>query len=311
MPIGSRGGRGAGGVALVKRRAGAHNDRKGQAADATGPSGSRRPPPRLGETTLATFATTGNPAFRNEAFPGYTQVFGHDGSAVRSNVMTVQGTVGKTSLLLAILSATAIWSWVAASQGQVQPGLFIGALVGGLVLAFVTIFKPTLAPWTAPLYAAFEGVVLGLISYMIEHSGIRGAYPGIALQAVTLTFGVLLVMLMLYTSRVIVVTDRLRMGIVAATGALCLVYVGSFLLSLCGVPVPFLRNSSLLGIGISLFVVGLAAFNLLLDFDFIDRAAQRGAPKVMEWYGAFGLIVTLVWLYLEILRLLQQLQSRR
>jgi uncharacterized YccA/Bax inhibitor family protein len=259
---------------------------------------------------LATFAKTSNPAFRNEAFPGYTQVFGHEGSAVRSDVMTVQGTVGKTSLLLAILSATALWSWAAAARGQAEVGLLIGAAVGGLVLAIVTIFKPTLAPWTAPVYAAFEGVVLGLISYMIEHLGGK-AYSGIALQAVTLTLGVLLVMLILYTSRVIVVTDRLRMGIVAATGALCLVYVGSFLLSLCGVAVPFLRNGSLLGIGISLFVVGLAAFNLLLDFDFIDRAAQRGAPKAMEWYGAFGLIVTLVWLYLEILRLLQQLQSRR
>ena len=259
---------------------------------------------------MATFATTSNPVFRDEAFPGYSQVFGHDRSAVRSDVMTVQGTVGKTSLLLAILSATAIWSWVAASRGQVQPGLFFGALIGGLVLFFVTIFKPTLAPWTAPVYAAFEGVVLGLVSYLIEHVSARG-YPGIALQAVTLTMGVLLVMLMLYTSRTIVVTDRLRMGIVAATGALCLVYLGSFLLTLVGVPVPFLRNGSLLGIGISLLVVGLAAFNLLLDFDFIEHAARRGAPKVMEWYGAFGLIVTLVWLYLEILRLLQQIQSRR
>lgn len=261
---------------------------------------------------MATFATTtNNPAFRAEAFPGYTQVYGHDGSAVRSNMMTVQGTVGKTSLLLAILTATAIWSWTAASHNQVEPALFIGSGIGALVLALVTIFKPTLAPWTAPVYAAFEGVVLGLISYLIEHIGIKQAYPGIAFQAVSLTFGVLFVMLFLYASRTIVVTNRLRTGIIAAMGALCLVYMVSFVLTLCGVEVPYLRNGSVLGIGISLFVVGLAAFKLLLDFDFIEQAARRGAPKYMEWYGAFGLMLTLVWLYLEVLTLLRQLQDRR
>ncbi|MGE3818326.1 MAG: Bax inhibitor-1/YccA family protein, partial [Isosphaeraceae bacterium] len=172
-------------------------------------------------------------------------------------------------------------------------------------------FKPNLAPWTAPVYAALEGVFLGALSYLIEHSGIRGAYPGIALQAVSLTVGVLFVMLFLYGSRTIRVTQKLRTGIIAATGALCLVYLGSFLLTMFGVPVPFLRNGTPLGIGISLVVVGLAAFNLLLDFDFIENASASGMPKSMEWYGAFGLIVTLVWLYLELLRLLRQFADRR
>lgn len=259
---------------------------------------------------MASFSTS-NPALRGEAFAGYDQVFGHDRSVGRSGVMTVQGTVGKTALLLAILSAGAIWSWTAAARGTAPPILLPVSAIGALVLALITIFKPTVAPYTAPVYAGLEGLLLGMLSYMIEHSGVRGAYPGIALQAVSLTCGVLLVMLFLYASRVIVVTDRLRTGIVAATAALFLVYMVSFLLSLFGVPVPYLRNATPLGIGISLFVVGLAAFNLLLDFDFIEKAAYRGAPRSMEWYGAFALMVTLVWLYVEVLRLLRQLQDRR
>jgi uncharacterized YccA/Bax inhibitor family protein len=250
-----------------------------------------------------------NPAFSKALFPGYQQVYG--GSAARSTVMTVQGTVGKTSLLLAILSATALWAWSAAGNGDLQPVVLPAAGIGGFVLALITIFKPNVAPWTAPVYAAFEGVFLGALSFIIEHSRIRGAYPGIAFQAVALTCAVLFMMLFVYGTRMIRVTDKLRAGIVAATGALCLVYFVSFLLTMFGVQVPYLRNATPLGIGISLFVVGLAAFNLLLDFDFIEEASRRGAPKSMEWYGAFGLIVTLVWLYLEVLRLLRQLQDRR
>ena len=253
-------------------------------------------------------ATSSNPAFNERIFAGYDQVYG--GS--RADVMTVQGTVSKTFLLLGILSATALWSWYAAEQGQLQPVIVPAAMIGGFVLAMVICFKPNLAAWLAPVYAAFEGVFLGALSYWIE-TNVRGAaaHPGIALQAVSMTMGTMFVMLFLYTSRIIKVTDRLRTGIIAATGALCLVYLISFALTMFGVQVPFLRNSSALGIGISVAVVGLAAFNLLLDFDFIEKASEHGAPKSMEWYGAFGLMVTLVWLYLEILRLLRQLQDRR
>jgi uncharacterized YccA/Bax inhibitor family protein len=250
--------------------------------------------------------STSNPAFSKEMFAGYEQVYG----ASRSTAMTVQGTVGKTFGLLAILSATAIWSWTATGQGQMQPAVLVGAGIGGFILAMLTIFKPSLAPWTAPVYAAFEGVFLGILSYIIEHSVGKG-YPGIAIEAVSLTCGTLFCMLFAYATGLIRVTDRLRAGIVAATGALCLVYLISFVLTLVGYRVPFLNDATPLSIGFSVFVVGLAAFNLLLDFDFIEQGARAGMPKYMEWYGAFGLMVTLVWLYLEILRLLRKLQDRR
>jgi uncharacterized YccA/Bax inhibitor family protein len=249
-----------------------------------------------------------NPAFSEEMFSGYSQVYG----ATRSTVMTVQGTVGKTFGLLAILSATAIWSWTAATSQSLQPIVLPAAAIGGFILAMITIFKPTVAPWTAPIYAAFEGVFLGALSYLVE-AGLRTRgvpMPGIALQAVSMTCGTLFVMLFLYGSRVIRVTDKLRMGIVAATGAICMVYMISLLLALFGVQVPFLYSASPLGIGISVVIVGVAAFNLLLDFDFIERGAHYSAPKHMEWYGAFGLILTLVWLYLEMLRLLSKVYSR-
>jgi len=249
-----------------------------------------------------------NPAFSNDIFAGYEQVYG--ASQARSTTMTVQGTVGKTSVLLAVLSATAIWSWNAASHGELQPAVLPVAAIAALVLALVTIFKPTVAPWTAPVYAAFEGVVLGALSYLIEHSGIRGAYPGIATQAVSLTCATLLSMLFVYGTGMIKVTDRLRAGIVSATGAVCLVYVGAMVLGFFGVRVPFLREFNPIGIGIGLVIVGIAAFNLLLDFDFIEKGARTGLPKTWEWYGAFGLVLTLVWLYLEILQLLRQFYGR-
>jgi len=255
--------------------------------------------------------STSNPAFSQDIFAGYDQVYGKP----QSVAMTVQGTVGKTFLLLAILSATALWSWNAMADGRLAGGVLVASALGGFVFAMITIFRPTASPWTAPVYAALEGVFLGALSQVVEtqiqarhpHS----AYGGVALQAVSLTCGVLFVMLFLYGSRIIRVTDKLRMGIMMATGALFFFYMITILLSFFGVAMPLIFSSSLLGIGFSLFVVGLAAFNLLLDFDFIEHCANSNAPKYMEWYGAFGLIVTLVWLYLEILRLLSKLADRR
>jgi uncharacterized YccA/Bax inhibitor family protein len=221
--------------------------------------------------------------------------------------MTVQGTVGKTFVLLAILLATGAWAWSAVAGQTIGYGLLAGAGIGGFIVAMITMFKPTVAPWTAPLYAALEGVLLGAISKVVEmrYEG------GIAVQAVSLTCGVLFIMLFMYATRIIRVTDKLRMGIVVATSALCLFYLVAMVLSFFHVGVPLLFSSSVYGIGFSLFVVGLAAFNLLLDFDFIEKASQTSAPKYMEWYGAFGLMVTLIWLYLEILRLLMKLASQR
>jgi len=244
-------------------------------------------------------------------FAGYNQVYGTD----RSMAMTVQGTIGKTFGLLAIMSATAIYTWSKTINGELVPVVVPAAGIGGFILAMITIFRPSFSPWTAPVYAAFEGVFVGALSCMIENHILDQAgnprYPGIAIQAVSMTAGTLFVMLFVYGTKLIQVTDRLRAGIVGATGALCLVYMISFVASMFGAHVPFINDPSPIGIGFSVFVVGLAAFNLLLDFDFIEKGARAGAPKYMEWYGAFGLMVTLVWLYLEILRLLRKLQDRR
>jgi uncharacterized YccA/Bax inhibitor family protein len=258
----------------------------------------------FGDLTLA----TSNPAFSQDLFPGYEQVYG----APRSTTMTVHGAINKTFVLLAILLATAAWSWYAAAGHTLAFGLVTVAAIGGFVVAMITVFKPAWAPVSAPIYAALEGVFLGAISQITDlYAAERYGVQGIVVQAVTLTTGVLMIMLFLYASRLIRVTDKLRLGIIMATGALGLFYFISILLRMFGVEVPLLFSNSIYGVGFSLFVVGLAAFNLLLDFDFIEKAAASEAPKYMEWYGAFGLMVTLIWLYLEILRLLMKLSDRR
>ena len=176
---------------------------------------------------------------------------------------------------------------------------------GGLILALVTTFKKEWAPVTAPLYALVEGFFLGAISAMYE---LR--FDGIVFQAVALTFGTLGALLLAYRSGLIKATENFKLGVVAATGGIFLIYLVTFVLGFFGVNVPFVHESGLLGIGFSLFVVVVAALNLVLDFDFIESGVDAGAPKYMEWYGAFGLMVTLVWLYVEFLRLLSKLQSR-
>ena len=243
---------------------------------------------------------TSNPAFSDS----FAQNFDYAGT--RTTTMTVQGTCLKAMVLLAVVVASAAFSWIQCDNGALSSGMFIGSMVGGLVFFFMTVFKPTWAPWTAPLYSACEGVLLGVISRYADLQ-----YQGVALQAVALTGGVTFLMLFLYVTGIIKVTGQLATGIVAATGAIALLYLVSFVMSFFGAQIPFIRDNGMLGIGFSVFVVGLAAFNLLLDFDFIDRGSQAGLSKSMEWYGAFGLMVTLIWLYLEVLRLLQKLNSRR
>lgn len=240
------------------------------------------------------------------------QTFGHFDPAepIGASVMTLQGTVNKTGMLLAIavLAACFTW-WRVMPQGVPDPAVaqmwIIGGAIVGLILAMVTVFKPVWSMVTAPLYAGAEGLFLGALSALIE-----AQYPGIVVQAVGLTFGTLACMLIAYTSGLIKVTQKLRAGIVAATGAVLLVYLATFVLGFFGVGVPYIHGSGPIGIGFSLLVVGIAAFNLLLDFDLIDRGVRRGAPKYMEWYGGFALLVTLVWLYIEFLRLLSKLRSR-
>lgn len=242
---------------------------------------------------------TGNPAFAGTIFDDWAL------ADRRGQTMTIQGTSLKGLVLLAILTATASVSWSQAGRGDLNMMLVFGSGIVGFVLALATIMRKTWAPVTAPLYAACQGLLLGAISNLFNQR-----FPGIATQAVGLTFGVLFIMLFLYGSRIIKVTDKLVMGIVAATGAVALLYIVTMVLSFFQIQVPFIFGAGPIGIGFSLFVVGLAAFNLLLDFDVIERGAATGAPKYMEWYGAFGLMVTLIWLYLEILRLLAKLQSR-
>ncbi len=240
-----------------------------------------------------------NPAFSEKAFQR-----ARDESLTAHGSMTVNGSIQKTLLLILIAAVTGSYTWNQHFAGQDVSAWVIGGIIGGLIAALVTIFKPKVAHVSAPIYAALEGLALGGISAVYNT-----AYEGLPAQAILLTVSVLVVMLFLYVARIIRVTQRLRTGIIAATGAIFLVYILSFILSLFGVQMPLIHESSALGIGFSLVVVGIAAFNLLLDFDFIERGANGGLPKRYEWFGAFGLMVTLVWLYLEILRLLGKLRD--
>jgi uncharacterized YccA/Bax inhibitor family protein len=219
--------------------------------------------------------------------------------------MSIHGTARKALILLVIAFATASYPWSKVLAGEDVTALFYLGMFGGLVMAIATIFKPNWAGITAPLYAAVEGLFLGAISGFFEE-----AYPGIALQAVAATFAVFLGMLTLYAARIIRVTDKFRRFVIGATLGIFLLYMITFLLSIFGVNMPYLHESSTVGIIISLVIIGVAALNLALDFDFIERGSKAGAPRVLEWYGAFGLMVTLVWLYIEILRLLAILQGR-
>jgi uncharacterized YccA/Bax inhibitor family protein len=221
--------------------------------------------------------------------------------------MTLGGVVSAAAMLIVLVVAGGVFGWrsTTVTTDNVQiPGWILIPLLGGLGLAMVTIFKPTVARFTSPLYALCEGALLGAISRVYD---VR--FNGIVLQAVGLTIGVFLLMLFLYATRIIKVTDKLRMGIVAATGAVALLYVVDLIARLFGSDIGFIHSGGFVGVAFSVVVVGIAAFNLMLDFDIADRGVAMGAPKYMEWYAAFGLLVTLVWLYLEILRLLGKLRS--
>ena len=216
--------------------------------------------------------------------------------------MTLQGVVNKAGILLVLCIASGAFAW---THPELRGGLLIIGLLGGLVACLIGTFKPATTPVAAPAYAILEGLAIGAISQVIEHR-----YPGIVLNAMLLTFGVLGVMLAAYSTRTIVVTERLMKGVFAATAAVFLVYLVDMLLGLFGHRVPFIHESGPLGIGISLVIVGIAAFNLLLDFAVIEDSVRSGAPRFMEWYCGMALLVTLVWLYLELVRLLSKLRGR-
>jgi len=220
-----------------------------------------------------------------------------------SDQMTIEGTVNKTAISLLLLVGTGYFTF-----DVISPVLLIGAGIGGFILALVTIFKKEWAPITVPLYAILEGALLGGISYMYNTS-----YNGIVTNAILLTVGILVSLLITYRSGYIKATENFKLGIFAATGGIAIVYFVNFIMGFfgSGLGVMSINNASPLSIGFSIVVVIIASLNLVLDFDFIEEGAEKGAPKYMEWYGAFGLLVTLIWLYLEILRLLAKLNSRR
>jgi uncharacterized YccA/Bax inhibitor family protein len=246
---------------------------------------------------------TANPALNAKTFTQYGS------RTMDSTTMTIQGTVNKTGFMLLLLIAAASTTWstqTAEWGGGGLGGLAVGGAIGGFIVAMVTVFNKTWAPFTGPLYAILEGLFLGGLSSLMER-----AYPGIVIQAVALTFGVLFCLLAAYKSGLIKATENFKLGVVAATGSIALIYVVTIVLSLFGISIPYIHGSGWIGIGFSVAVVVIAALNLVLDFDFIESGAESGAPKFMEWYAAFGLMVTLVWLYIEILRLLAKLSSRR
>jgi uncharacterized YccA/Bax inhibitor family protein len=244
-----------------------------------------------------------NPALVANPFSGFGLI-SHD------NTMTVRGTINKTLILLLMVLLPAAWVWKTFfNAGQnpeaIQTWMMVG-LIGGFILSLVTVFKKEWAPISAPLYALMEGLFLGGISSIFETS-----YPGIVMQAVSLTLATLLSMLVVYQTGLVKPTENFKLGVMAATGGIALVYFVAIILSFFGINVSFINGSGLFSILFSVFVVGIAALNFIIDFDFIEQGSKANIPKYMEWYGAFALMVTLVWLYIEMLRLLAKLNDRR
>ena len=240
---------------------------------------------------------TGNPVLSDKAF---------NVTAVGAERMTIDGVVNKSAFLLGLLLISAYWVWNKFFEtfnfADISALMWVG-IIGGLVAALVTTFKPTIANITAPLYALLEGLALGGISAFLESQ-----YPGIVIQAVALTFAVFFSLLVAYRSGLIKVTENFKLMVVSATGGIFVVYMLSFVLGMFGINMPFIHEGGLFGVIFSLVVIAVAAMNLVLDFDFIESGVDKGAPKHMEWYASFGLIVTLVWLYIEILRLLSKMR---
>jgi uncharacterized YccA/Bax inhibitor family protein len=251
------------------------------------------------DKSMADLIRSNNPVLKEKAFAG---------ELATGDAMTIQGTVNKTGLLLLFVVVAAAWTWgmVHSETPEAAYPWMLGGALGGFVVAFVTVFKKTWAPISTPIYALLEGLFLGGISAVLDR-----IYHGIAVEAVSLTFAVMFVMLLAYKFGIIRATRGFKLGVIAATGGITLVYLANMVMSFFfHRPITALYSSTPLGIGISLFIVVIAALNLIIDFDMIENAARMGAPKYMEWYGAFGLMVTLVWLYLEILRLLSKVRDR-
>lgn len=252
-----------------------------------------------------------NPFLNNKAFTktGTTAVYDADGRPVNiieyNNTMTINGAVNKSFILLFLLMASAAYTWWLAVNGQNPLTLGIAGMVIGFILVITATIKPQWSAYLAPAYALFEGLFLGAISALIE----ARYYPGVALQAVGATFATFLVCFLLYRFKVVKVTEKFKSVVFSATLAIATFYLISFALSFFGVTM-FHHGNSWVSIGFSIFVIVIASLNLFMDFDMIEQGARKSMPKYMEWFGAMGLMITLVWLYLEILRLLTKLSGR-
>ena len=247
---------------------------------------------------------SGNPTLTEKTFQKTIQGFEGDAS-----VMTEKGTLNKFGLLMLLVLGTASFTWKAAAENVNVLPWIIGSAIGGLVIVLILAFKQRWAPFLAPVYALVEGVFVGGISAYYNDAFSQIA-PNIVMQAVGITFGVVIAMFALYRFGVIRATEKFKAIILTATAGIAIFYVLSFVLSFFGISMPLIHSSGTWGIVFSLVVVGIAALNLIIDFDMIEQGAKMGAPKYMEWYGAFGLLVTIVWLYIEILRLLSKLARR-
>jgi uncharacterized YccA/Bax inhibitor family protein len=244
---------------------------------------------------------SGNPALGNSTFQKL-----YNTATSQSDVMTLEGTVNKTiTLLIILISASGFSWWVMGSNPVLAMPLIIGGAIGGLICAIILAFNKSIAPIVAPIYAVLEGLFLGAISGMYEY-----LYEGIVFSAIILTFGIAFCLLMIYKMRLIKVTENFKLIVASATAGIALFYLVAFVLSLFHVHIPLIHSNGPIGIIFSLVVIAIAAANLVMDFDFIENGAEMRVPKYMEWYAAYGLMVTLVWLYLEILRLLSKLRSR-
>ena len=221
-----------------------------------------------------------------------------------SNPMTMEGVINKTFILLVLLFAGAFYTWTQFFQDKNVTGLLLIGCIGAFAVSLVAIFAPVTSPVTAPIYAVLEGLALGGISASAE-----ARFGGIVIEAVIITFSVMIVMLILYRTRVIKATEKFKSGVIVATAGIALTYLVDIILNMFGMSIPFINQGGWSSVIFSLIVIGIASLNLILDFDFIETQVRNRSAKHMEWYSGFGLMVSLVWLYLEVLKFLRNLKK--
>jgi uncharacterized YccA/Bax inhibitor family protein len=260
------------------------------------------------KTLTMSLLKSGNPALNDKTFD--TARFSDELEGLHYERMTIKGTAGKFGAMMLMLFASATWAWIRIPESPNMIGWLMGSAIAAFIVSLIIIFKRTWAPQLALGYALLEGIVLGALSSLVN-AAFAVKYPGIAGQAVLLTFGVAAGMFALYYFRILQATPLFKKVVISAIIGIALFYMFDMILHLFGVSIPFLHDSSPTSIGISLLVVSVASLKLILDFDRIEEGAATGAPRYFEWYLAFGLTLSIVWLYLEILKLLMKLADRK